>query len=301
MDRLFSLFRPSPIEFSSLPDSIEQFLTEMKAAIDARSKGASWDVSIDGNHIKVTMQREEDNEDTEYKFDIGGCITFVYRPPLWEEGEGKILLKNYYFEEGCPGNLLMSHQSFFDFLDKVGKKLDVAELNLADGSSKDLKWCRLPKDIFALAGYSTFYARFDFKNPRFDAHIQRIRNLPLSDFVLLLKRQSVVKRRTRGISKFLRNYDPFTEKTTVGQVARFIVDTCKKAFKTRNDEGRLPEALAVDVQKANRLFDLLTLSYPSAEVPFSVKRLRGGRSKRVRVFKSFCNGERRSSTKKKYS
>ena len=267
MDRLFSLFRPSPIQ---------QFLTEMKAAIDARSKGASWDVPIDGKHIKVTMQREEDNE---YKFDIGGCITFLYTPPLWDEGEGKIYLKKYYFEEGCAGKLLMPHQTFFDLLDMVGKKLDVAELNLTDKSTKDLKWCRLPVHIFALAGYKTFYGRYNFTNPLFDAHIQRIRNLPLSEFVLLPKRKSVLKRRTRGISKFLRKYDPFTEDSRVGQVARFIVDTCKEAFRLRNDE--LPEALAVDVQNANRLFDLLMVSYPSAESLFSVKRLRGGRTKRV--------------------
>lgn len=260
--------------------NVEQFLTEMKAAIDARSKGASWVVSLDDKNVYVTMQPDEDDT---YKFVIGACITFIYIPPSDEDMEGKIYLKEYYFEEDCRGKPFMSHQSFFDFLDLVSKKLEVAEINLSDTSSKDLKWCRLPVHIFALAGYSTFYARYNFKNPRFDADIQRIRMLPLSEFVLLQKRKSVFKRRTRGISKFLRKYDPFTADTPVWQVARFIVDTCKEAFGTRTDE--LPEALAVDVQNANRLLQLLQKTYPSADNIFSVKRLRGGRSKRVRVFK----------------
>lgn len=284
--------------------SVEQFLNEMKAAIDARSEGASWVVLLDDKHVYVTMQQNGNN----YKFDIEGCITFSYIPSSWEDGEDEIHLDYYYFNSGCRGNLLMSHKTFFAFLDMVGKKLEVAELNLVDASSKDLKWCNLPVHIFALAGDPTFYERYGFANPQFAAHIQRIRMLPLSEFVLLQKRQSVFYRRnwksfkqihmkskrTRAASTLLRQYAPYTEETPVWVVARFIVDTCKRAFMSKTPEGvdhdiddpdiddLLPRSLAVDVQNANRLFNLLMRSYPKDESGYSVKRLRGGRSKRVR-------------------
>ena len=226
--------------------------------------GATFDLSMEGAVVAGMSDQ--------YFFNIGRCINFTYL------NKNEIDLGLYYLNEGCSGKLIMPHETFFSVLDMIGRKLNVHEIHLQDASYKDLKICKLPVYIFALAGYKTFYERYGFENPAFDEHINRISMLPLSEF--LIERTMRTKSRVDSI---LNDFAPYTKDTPVYVVARYIVDTCKRAFKPDTRKRPFTVNTQSDIRHANKLLHLINSSYPNVEIE-SIKRLGGNRIRKTRRF-----------------
>ena len=273
--------------------SLDEVLPEIKEHIDSKGDMRSFYIAIGKYRFELTVTPRDD---AEYVFDINACITFTYTPPAEgaAEGaaEGKLHLDYYYYNEGCTTQI-MPHGVFFKFLDRIAETLGVPEITLEDYSSKDFDVCRMsiPVWIFALANRPTFYSRYSFENPQFDAHIARIRKQTILEFVLSNRtsyRYMPMGKRTRSMSKYLReNYAPFNENTTVQEVADFVVKTCSHGFKKLHRTPRLKfhHKLVHDIDRATSLLRLLMMTYQrNVGVGISTRKLgpseRGG-SKRA--------------------
>ncbi len=223
-------------------------------------------VSFNGYIFELSLSTNMSFKRLSHRFIINTCIDFSYTEGDPKGSENEINLNYYYYWRQCRIPLIMPHKTFFQFLDLVALKLK-AKITLSDASSKDFKWCQLPFYIFALAGDRTFYEQHGFENDLFNTHISKIRNLTLLDFVKY-KESSKLK-----LHELLPQYGPkYTEATTVQEVAKFIVDTCKGAFKSNYEYDTIPKDAKYNIDEAKRLQRLIEISYPKEVDVKSIKR-----------------------------
>ena len=251
-------------------NNVDLVLDIIKNRIDKKNvTPETLTVSFNGYIFELSLSTNMSFKRLSHRFIINTCIDFSYTEGDPTEGdpkgsENEINLNYYYWRQECRIPLIMPHKTFFQFLDLVALKLK-AKITLSDASSKDFKWCRLPFYIFALAGDRTFYEQHGFENDLFNTHISKIRNLTLLDFVKY-KESSRLK-----LPELLPQYGPiYTEATTVQEVAKFIVDTCKGAFKS--NYSTIPKDAKYNIDEAKRLQRLIEISYPNEVDVKSIKR-----------------------------
>lgn len=246
----------------TMKDNVENVLNEIERIVKHKIKDEfTWKFLYKGSEFKLTYHQDG--------FEINNCINVR----LEKNPKIHLYIESYYYGYECNDKISIPHVILFDFLDVLGRKLKVNEINLMDVSSKDLKWCgKLPVEIFALAGDKTFYGRYGYTNKSFDDHIKRVSEMTVHDLV------------RSGWFSHIYNY--FLDKTSkemiknarVKDIARYIVDTCKAAF---GHKDVLPEHMKPDVQKAKQLLKFLKKLNIYNYQDLSVKYLQGGKKRRT--------------------
>jgi hypothetical protein len=197
-----------------------------------------WSVVYKGSIFSLSLTSENNC----FTFIIDKCIQFSYCT-----GTQEISLDSYYYDRKCRGKQTIPHATFFKFLDLFAHKFKVREINLQDVSVQHLNWCNLPVEIFAMAGRQTFYGRYGFENPAFDAKMRKIGDMFIDELVNLVN-----KIKDKWVDDLLKE-EPDLGETRVKTLAENILVTCKEA----EQYEQLPKNIELKVTKANKHLQLI--------------------------------------------
>jgi len=174
----------------------------------------------DGSHF-ISFLNSEDQE----------CIGIDY-------GDNKIYyLGNYYFN--TPENCIrIPHDWFFnEFLIPLATILGVKKIELDDNSFKKFESCSVPMIFFALSGKPTFYNKYGFENPKFNAYIEKLKTKKLRGLIDLDLGELVKSSGKRIPFKLMDSLivHGVLDKP-IPEIAQFVLDTCKNKSSRKNDK-----------------------------------------------------------------
>ena len=103
------------------------------------------------------------------------CISFKTK------NTNTLYIDSYYFDNEIETCCYLSHSDFFDFLKNFASHLGYVQLELQDGSHKQMGKCKIPSYIYSLAGKQTFYERFHFKNESYTSKVERMQKKTMQE------------------------------------------------------------------------------------------------------------------------
>ena len=189
-----------PAPWPSVPKekTMEQVLDEIKRAFDENTSG-DWTFVTRGVTLNINYQ--------EKVFIVNGSKIFC--------SEDALEMVRYI---RVPEN----DDMFFDFFNKLGKKLGYTQLFIHDNMLMDTVGdCSVSNVIFALAGENNFYERFGFENIENKKLIEGMKNVSAMQMV---GAQNHPKMKSLGLQDL-----------NLHETCKRMLDECRKGLNTYND------------------------------------------------------------------